>query len=106
MTDQQNTQLRPRIENLSAYFLERANYYRLAAAMKTDPREIERLCEVAYMFERMAHDTRGSNVRSRLTARAWSRRQCSPGADGKTAFVKTWADGFVRLSRFICHGHK
>jgi hypothetical protein len=51
-----------RTENLSAYFLERAKHYRFAAAMKTDMREIETLCELAHMFERMAHDIRRSRA--------------------------------------------
>lgn len=103
MTELQNMPLSSRTEYLSVYFLERANHYRLAAATKTDPREIERLCDIAYMFERMALDIRRSHVCRRLTARVWSRR--SPSADGKAGFVKTWADGFVRLSRFICRRH-
>jgi hypothetical protein len=101
MTDQQNTPLRPRTENLSAYFLERANHYRFAAAMKTDPREIERLCEVAYMFERMAHDTRRSYARSQLRTGGWLGRQSSPSADGKARFLRTWVNRFARLGRFI-----
>jgi len=48
----------PRPPKASAYFLERAKYYRFAAAMTENPQEIERLCDIAFMFERMAHEVR------------------------------------------------
>ena len=57
MTDQQGKLCSPHTANVTTYFLERAKYYRFAAAMTENPHEIERLCEVADMFERMAHDT-------------------------------------------------
>src|SRR5258707_11928700 len=47
-----------RLLNASAHFLNRAKYYRFAAARTRNPRETERLCDVALMFERMAHDVR------------------------------------------------
>jgi hypothetical protein len=49
------------------YFLERARHYRFAAAMTKTPYEIERFCEIAGMFERMAHETTRSQLRSRFT---------------------------------------
>jgi hypothetical protein len=104
MTNQRNALPGPRAENLTAYFLERASHYRFAAAMKTETREVERLCEVAQMFERMAHDTRRSHARSQLTAWTRARRQGSPAAEQKAGLVKAWADGVVRLGRFIRQG--
>jgi len=56
MTDQQGKLCSPHTANVTTY-LERAKHYRFAAAMTVNPHEIERLCEVADMFERMAHDT-------------------------------------------------
>jgi hypothetical protein len=69
MTDQQGKLCSPHIGNLSTYFLERAKYYRFAAAMTENAHEIERLCEVAHMFERMAHDTRRLAWHSRWPGR-------------------------------------
>jgi len=68
MTDQQSKLCSPHTGNMTTYFLERARHYRFAAAMTKKPHEIERLCEVAYMFERMAHDTQRLAPHSRLTA--------------------------------------
>jgi hypothetical protein len=70
MTDQQSKLHSPHTGNLTTYFLERAKYYRFAAAMTENSLEIERLCEVAHMFERMAHDTRRLALHSRLRAGA------------------------------------
>ena len=58
MTDQQSKLCRPHTGNMTTYFLERARHHRFAAAMSENTHEIEMLCAVAYMFERMAHDTR------------------------------------------------
>ena len=77
-------------ENIEAHFLERAKYYQFAAAMTENPQEIERLCDIAFMFERMAHDVR----RLRL---GQSRFPASGGAAG---FVRIWDTlaEFVSLS--------
>jgi hypothetical protein len=104
MVNRQNTALGSRTENLPAYFLARAKHYRFAATIKTNKREIETLCELAHMFERMAHDIQRSRARSRLTAGARSRRRCSPSADARAGLRKTWVGRFVRLSRFIYQG--
>lgn len=90
MTDQRSKPCSLDTTNVTTYFLERAKHYRFAAAMTENAREIERLCEVAHMFERMAHDTRRLASRSRLTAGAWPRRQCSLSADREAGFIETW----------------
>ena len=38
----------------SAHFRERAKFYRYAAALADDRQNIERFCELAFMFERIA----------------------------------------------------
>jgi hypothetical protein len=65
MTDRKNHS-RGALVNKTAYFLERAKRYRFAAAMSETPYEIARFCEIAAMFERMAHETRRSKLRSRF----------------------------------------
>ena len=97
MTDQQNKLFSPHTANVTTYFLERAKYYRFAAAMTENTHEIERLCEVAHLFERMAHDTRRLAAHSRLTAGAWPRRQCSLSTDRKAGLIETWVGRVARL---------
>lgn len=99
MTDQQSKPCSPHTGNVTTYFLERAKHYRFAAAMTEKTHEIERLCEVANLFERMAHDTRRLAPHSRLTARAWPRRQCSLSVDRKAGFIETWVGRVVRPRR-------
>jgi hypothetical protein len=99
MTDQRSKLCGPHTGNLATYFLERAKHYRFAAAMTENAHEIERLCEVARMFERMAHDTRRLAPHSRSTARAWPKRQCSLSTDSKAGFVETWVGRVARLRR-------
>jgi hypothetical protein len=93
MTDQQSKLCSPRTGNLTTFFFERAKHYRFAAAMTENTHEIERLCEVAHMFERMAHDTRRLAPHSRLTAAAWPKRHLS--TDRKAGFIKTWVDSVL-----------
>jgi hypothetical protein len=102
MTDRQSKLCSPHTVNLTTYFLERAKYYRFAAAMTENPHEIERLCEVAQMFERMAHDTR--RLAPHLTAGARPRRQCSPSTDRKAGFIETWVGKVARLRRRLRQG--
>ena len=97
MTDQQSKLCNPHTANLTTYFLERAKHYRFAAAMTENTREIERLCEVAHMFEQMAHDTRRLAPHSRSTAGAWPRRQRSLSTDRKAGFIETWVGRVARL---------
>ena len=104
MTDQQSKLRIPHTANLTTYFLERAKYYRFAAAMTENPHEIERLCEVAQMFERMAHDTRRLAPRCRLTAGARPRRQSSLSTDRKAGFIETWVGKVARLRRRLRQG--
>jgi hypothetical protein len=104
MTDQQCKLCSPHAGNLTTYFLERAKYYRFAAAMTVNAREIERLCEVAHMFERMAHDTRRLALHSRLTSGAWPRCQCPLNADGKAGVIETWVGRVARLRRRLRQG--
>jgi hypothetical protein len=104
MTDQQSKLCSPHTGNLTTYFLERAKYYRFAAAMTENPHEIERLCEVAQMFERMAHDTRRLAPHSRLTAGARPRRQSSLSTDRKAGFIETWVGKVARLRRRLRQG--
>jgi hypothetical protein len=42
----------------SRHFWERALHYRFAAAMTEDPREVETLCGLASMFDRLACEFR------------------------------------------------
>jgi hypothetical protein len=83
----------------SAHFLERAKHYRFAAAMTENPLEIERLCEVACMFEQMAHDVkRLRQGRSRFLVcgnRAGS-SSIVAGADGFTKILHALAE-FIGL---------
>jgi hypothetical protein len=104
MTYPQSKLCSPHTGKLTTYFLERAKHYRLAAAMTDNTHEIERLCEVAHMFEQMAHDTRQLAPHSGFTARAWPRRQYSLSADGKVGFVETWVGRFARLRRRLRRG--
>jgi hypothetical protein len=101
MIDPQDKSRSPRSAELSAYFLERARHYRFAAAMTETPREIERLCEVALMFEEMAHDTRRPELFSRLRAGTWPRRECLSTTECKPGFVEACRYKFVRVGRFI-----
>jgi len=97
MTDQQSKLCSPHTGNI-----------RFAAAMTEKTHEIERLCEVAYMFERMAHDTRRLAPHSRLTAGAWPRRQCSLSTDRKAGFIETWLAELlgraVAVAKNACNG--
>jgi hypothetical protein len=106
MTDQQSKLCNPHPGNPTTYFLERAKHYRFAAAMTENTHEIERLCEVAHMFERMARDTRRLAPRSRMTAGAWPRRQCSLSIERKGGLIETWvgrvARSFARDARNGC----
>jgi hypothetical protein len=78
---------------VETHFLERAKYYRFAAAMTKNSREIDLLCDVALMFERMARDVR------RL------REGQSPPVCGQKAELPPVAAGFRKiwhiLARFI-----
>ena len=40
----------------SIHFLERARHYRYAAALTDDPHNIQRFIDLAFIFERLAHD--------------------------------------------------
>ena len=104
MTDRQSKLCRPHTENVTIYFLERAKHYRFAAAMTKNTREIEKLCEVAHMFEQMAHDTRRLAPHSRLTAGTWPRRQCSLSTGSKAGFIETWVGRVARLRRRLRQG--
>jgi hypothetical protein len=104
MTDRQSKLCSPRTANVTTYFLERAKHYRFTAAMTENTREIERLCEVAYMFEQMAHDTRRLVPHSRLTAGTWPRRRCSMSAGCKAGFIETWVGRVARLRRRLRQG--
>jgi hypothetical protein len=64
MTDWQSNS-RSGLVNTTAYFVDRARHYRFAAAMTTNPHQIERFCEIAAMFERMAQETRRSQLCSK-----------------------------------------
>ena len=75
--------------NITAYFLERARHYRFADAMTKIPYEIERFCEIAFMFERMAHETRRSRLSSRFTAEI-GRYQWSSILGRAAGIVTTW----------------
>jgi hypothetical protein len=89
----------PRFLNASAHFMERAKYYRFAAARTENAQEIERLCDVAFMFERMAHDVRRlRQAQSRFPVG----KAGSPPADaGKTTDWSIASDRQPRISRFI-----
>ncbi len=104
MTDQQSKLCSTHTANVTTYFLERAKHYRFAAVMTENTLEIERLCEVAQMFERMAHDTRRLAPHSRLTAGAWPRRQCSLSIGRKAGFIETWVGRVARLRRRLRQG--
>lgn len=84
--------------NMGAYFLERARHYRLAAAMTTNPYEIERFCEIAVMFERMARETRRPQLRSRFTAEIQQGNQWSSIFGGAVGIVRTWVRRSIRSS--------
>jgi hypothetical protein len=89
-----------RAMDASAHFLARAKHYRLAAAMTENPLEIERLCDVASMFEQMAHDVRRlRQERPRFSADGY-RAQSPHGAVGMTRFATIWHTlaEFIRLS--------
>jgi hypothetical protein len=83
----------------SAHLLERAKHYRFAAAMTENPLEIERLCDVAFMFEQMAHDVRRlRRGRSRFPA-GGHRAQSPPVAAAADGFTRIWhaLAEFIRL---------
>ena len=94
--------LEPRLQsgkNAEAHFLERAKHYQFAAAMTENPREIERLCEVAVMFERMARDVRRLRLgQSRFSASKWHKAEWQT-ANGAAGFTKIWDTlaQFIRL---------
>ena len=94
---------RPRPPEIAeAHFLERAKYYRFAAAMTENPEKIARLCEVALMFERMAYDVRRLRDRqSRFPAACGEKSELPPVAAGAAGFTKIWhvLAEFIRLSR-------
>jgi len=84
----------------SAHFLERAKHYRFAAAMTENPQEIERLCDIAFMFEQMAHDVRRLRQgRSRFRAGGWHRAELPPVAGDAEGFTRIWQAlaEFIRL---------
>jgi hypothetical protein len=94
-----------RLLNASAHFLTRAKYYRFAAARTENPQEIERLCDVALMFERMARDVR--RLRHGQSRFPWANG--TKGTDWSIAgdrqlqisrFIKIWRNlaGFIRCS--------
>jgi hypothetical protein len=95
MTDRQNNS-RSALVNTTAYFLERAGHYRFAAAMTTNPYEIERFCELAVMFERMAHETRRSQLCSRFKAEIRQGDQWSSILGEAVGIVKTWVGKSIR----------
>jgi hypothetical protein len=101
MINPQDKSRTPRLANLSAHFLDRAKHYRFVAAMTKTPREIERFCEVALMFEEMARDTQRSELYSRLRAGIWPRREFPSTTECKPGFVEAWVHTFVRVGRFI-----
>ncbi len=95
-----------RLLNASAHFLNRAKYYRFAAARTRNPRETERLCDVALMFERMAHDVR--RLRPGQSRFPWANG--TKGTDWSIVsdrrlriarFIKIWRNlaGFIRCSQ-------
>src|SRR6476620_3324589 len=95
MTDRQ-TNSRTASVNMTAHFLERARQYRFAAAMTKNPYEIERFCEIAAMFERMAHETRRSQLSSRFTAEIRQGDQWSSILGRAVGIVKTWVGKSIR----------
>ena len=101
MIDPQDKSRSSRLADLSAHFLERAKPYPFVAAMTEAPREMERFCEVALMFEEMARDTQRSELYSRLRAGTWPRRECPSTTECKPGFVEAWVYKFVRIGRFI-----
>jgi hypothetical protein len=50
------TPTRPGREFLSGHFQERAKHYGCAAALTDNPRNIQQFLDLAFMFERLAHD--------------------------------------------------
>jgi hypothetical protein len=97
MTERLEKSRSSRSVDVRTHFLERARYYRFQAAMTENPREIERFCEVALMFEGMARDTRRFELCSRSTAKTWPRRVWPSTAAGGGGFAGTWIGRFVRL---------
>src|SRR5260370_30384744 len=94
MTDRQSNS-RGTLVNTRAHFLERARHYRLAAAMTTNPYEIERFCEIAVMFERMARETRRPKLRSRLTAEIRQANQWYSIFGGAVGIIRTWVGSSI-----------
>jgi hypothetical protein len=88
MTDRQSNS-RGTLVNMVSYFLERARHYRLAAAMTTNPYEIERFCEIAVMFERMARETGRPQLAEIQQGNQWS--SIFGGAVG---IIRTWVRSF------------
>jgi hypothetical protein len=89
-----------RTVDASAHFLERAKHYRFAAAMTENPQEIERLCDIAFMFEQMAHDARRLLRQGRrFPAGGWHRAESPPVVGGAEGFTKIWhvLAEFIRL---------
>jgi hypothetical protein len=88
-------------ENIEAHFLERAKYYQFAAAMTENPQEIERLCDIAFMFERMAHDVRRLRLgQSRFPASDWHKAEWPPAGGGAAGFVRIWGTLAEFISRW------
>ena len=90
-----NSGTRPKPRSLNgrigpAHFLERAKHYQLAAAMTDNAEEIERLRDVAFMFERMAHDVgrlREGQSRFSDTSRP---KANGPPVVGTVGLMRTW----------------
>ena len=98
MTDRQNNS-RSALVNMTAYFLERARHYRFAAATTKNRYEIERFCEIAAMFERMAHETRRSQLSSRFTAEIRQGDQWSSILGRAVGIIRTWVGKSIRSCR-------
>jgi CubicO group peptidase (beta-lactamase class C family) len=98
MNDRQNDSPSA-LMNMTAYFLERARHYRFAAAMTKNPYKIERFCEIAVMFERMAHETRQSRLSSRFTAKIRQGQQWSSIPGGAVGIIKTLVGKGSQIAR-------
>jgi hypothetical protein len=87
-------------ENAEAHFLERAKHYQFAAAMTENPWEIERLFDVAVMFERMARDVRRLRLgQSGVLASDLHKAEWQTADGGAAGFTKIWDTlaEFIRL---------
>lgn len=100
LTTRKNIVRGTRAMDASAHFLKRAKHYRFLAAMTENPPEIERLCDIAFMFEQMARDVkRLRQGRPRFPAAGWHRAESPPIVGGVDGFTRIWhaLAEFIRL---------